>query len=410
MGAAEVGIDRDHLPMIPLDANEYGTFIPEPDFAARMSTPAAIDAFTTICENLRQQTGAGQYIRRIDNPEGEVFCVLDGFKTWLAEDRNMIYTDLVTGCTDPCNPVELFAKLIADYSNFLRRTLGISSKGQTTFIPSFGNTPADTLRFDFTTQVPCGDRRLGRMDMCRPLLMVQVYANTTFKFNSPAAEVEPVIDAVQAMLDSVNAQGTAPPAKQTAVRYVGTETENALSRSATRGTVISMVLALVCIVTATNNYLVTAWSMLVIFLIVVAVVGTMVMIGWTLGVIESICITIVVGLSVDYTIHLCHIFASSTAETRFEAGRDALASMGVSVFNAAITTLGSALVLMSTYIVFFTNFGKSSWSRDLSCSLCVCVCFSIIFSHVKFFLTGIFVFMNIFFSVFYAFAFLMAVQ
>jgi predicted RND superfamily exporter protein len=50
----------------------------------------------------------------------------------------------------------------------------------------------------------------------------------------------------------------------------------------------------------------------VIFFIVVAVVGTMVMIGWTLGVIESICITIVVGLSVDYTIHLCHIFASST--------------------------------------------------------------------------------------------------
>jgi hypothetical protein len=35
--------------------------------------------------------------------------------------------------------------------------------------------------------------------------------------------------------------------------------------------------------------------------------------------------------------------------------RDALASIGVSVFNAAVTTLGSAVVLMLSYIVSFRN-------------------------------------------------------
>ena len=276
-----------------------------------------------------------------------MFCVLDGFKTWLADDMGLTYPDvLTTGCVAPCVRTEHFAKLIADYSEFLLRTIGISVKGQTSFIPSFGNTPSDTLRFDFQTTVPCGDRSSSvPMEQCRPLLMVQLYANATFKFNSPGAEVQPAIDAMDDMLTAVNGQGPAV-AKHTAVRYVGIETEGALSGSAVKGTVGSMVLALVCILAATNNYLVTLWSMLVIMFIVIAVVGTMVMIGWTLGVIESICITIVVGLSVDYTIHLCHIFASSTAETRFEAGRDSLASMGVSVINAAITTLGSAVVLM----------------------------------------------------------------
>ena len=52
--------------------------------------------------------------------------------------------------------------------------------------------------------------------------------------------------------------------------------------------------------------------------------------------------------------------------------------MGVSVFNAAITTIGSSVVLMLSYIIFFQRF-------------------------------GIFVFMNIFYSTAFAFVFLMAI-
>ena len=43
MGASEQGIDRDMVPFIPLDANQYGTFLPAANFPATMSDPAAID-------------------------------------------------------------------------------------------------------------------------------------------------------------------------------------------------------------------------------------------------------------------------------------------------------------------------------------------------------------------------------
>eukprot|EP01045_Picozoa_sp_COSAG04_P031513 COSAG04_NODE_5858_length_1470_cov_1.499635_1_plen_105_part_00 len=89
--------------------------------------------------------------------------------------------------------------------------------------------------------------------------------------------------------------------RHTANRYVGVDTEKVLLNSAVWGTVFSLILAAVMIAGATNNYLVTLWSLLVIFLVVNAVVGTMVIMGWTLGVVESICLTICVGLSVDCT-------------------------------------------------------------------------------------------------------------
>ena len=92
--------------------------------------------------------------------------------------------------------------------------------------------------------------------------MVQLYANVTFKFNDPAAKVDPTFDAIDAILTEVN--GASPvDAKQTATRYVGVATEKALSSSATLGTIVSMLLALLCILAATNNFLVTAWSMMV---------------------------------------------------------------------------------------------------------------------------------------------------
>ena len=364
---------------------DYGVLKTADTFEATISSPAAQEKFMTACNRLRNQadpSGAGAFVRRVDNTAGEVYCVFEDFKTWMVEDKGMNYPDaFTTECVSPCVPIEKFRYLISDFSNFLRLR-GLPSLGKTSYIQSFGNTYADTLRFDIQNQLPCGDRRLAGQTgiLCRPLIMVQLYFNVTFKFNSPAAVVDPVYESFDKLVEQVvagscsvadkydkseceaaagNWAGDLPGMipRHTANRYVGVDTEKVLLSSAVWGTVFSLILAAIMILGATSNYLVTAWSLLVIILVVNAVVGSMVMMGWTLGVVESICLTICVGLSVDYTIHLCHIFASSSATTRFAAGRDALASMGVSVFNAAITTLGSAVVLMMSYIIFFERFG-----------------------------------------------------
>ena len=55
--------------------------------------------------------------------------------------------------------------------------------------------------------------------------------------------------------------------------------------------------------------------------------------------------------------HHTSLYVIMTCCDRFEKAREALASMGVSVFSAAITTLGSALFLCMSYVLFFKRFG-----------------------------------------------------
>ena len=82
------------------------------------------------------------------------------------------------------------------------------------------------------------------------------------------------------------------------------------------------------------------------------------MIGWTVSAIESICLTILVGLSVDYTIHLANSWRESVGlkdrEKRLQA---TLLEIGISVFSASITTFLACIPLFFCYILFFQKFG-----------------------------------------------------
>eukprot|EP00761_Pharyngomonas_kirbyi_P003629 gb/GECH01003633.1/.p1 GENE.gb/GECH01003633.1/~~gb/GECH01003633.1/.p1 ORF type:complete len:166 (+),score=10.45 gb/GECH01003633.1/:1-498(+) len=91
--------------------------------------------------------------------------------------------------------------------------------------------------------------------------------------------------------------------------------------------------------------------------IVVCDIGFMVAIGWTLGIIESICVTVVVGLSVDFVVHLAHAFEASDKKTRYKKMRQSLTELGVSVLAASITTFLASILLFPTIVTFFTSFG-----------------------------------------------------
>merc|ERR1739845_60277 len=91
--------------------------------------------------------------------------------------------------------------------------------------------------------------------------------------------------------------------------------------------------------------------------IVVSFIAITVAIGWTLGIIESICITIIVGLSVDFVLHLAHSYVETSEGTRYERVSMAILDVGISVFSAAITTLGAGLLLLFTTVLFFVKFG-----------------------------------------------------
>ena len=74
-------------------------------------------------------------------------------------------------------------------------------------------------------------------------------------------------------------------------------------------------------------------------------------------VLESINMSLVVGLAVDYVVHFAEAYNHSTHSDRLQRTRDALELVGVSVLSGATTTLGAALFMLFSQILFFVQFG-----------------------------------------------------
>mmetsp|Transcript_24620 Transcript_24620/g.66956 ORF Transcript_24620/g.66956 Transcript_24620/m.66956 type:complete len:153 (-) Transcript_24620:306-764(-) len=79
--------------------------------------------------------------------------------------------------------------------------------------------------------------------------------------------------------------------------------------------------------------------------------------GWTLGLIEAICATIVVGFSVDYVVHYAIAYVNAPQPTREGKVTHAMIEVGISVMAGAITTMGASAFLLLTTVQFFFKFG-----------------------------------------------------
>ena len=72
---------------------------------------------------------------------------------------------------------------------------------------------------------------------------------------------------------------------------------------------------------------------------------------------EGLNLCMVVGLAVDYVVHLAEGYTHSLHSDRLSRVRDMLEEMGASVFYGACTTLGAAAFMFLTKLTFFKQFG-----------------------------------------------------
>lgn len=130
-----------------------------------------------------------------------------------------------------------------------------------------------------------------------------------------------------------------------------------LAPNAIQNTIISLALAFVVLLLATTNWIMASLAIMNVGLIVTVIFGFMQMAGWGLGVLESILCVLVVGFSVDFTIHLTDTYAESFEPTRLEKVREALGTTGVSVVSGATSTLLASMPMLFATISFFSKFG-----------------------------------------------------
>lgn len=95
------------------------------------------------------------------------------------------------------------------------------------------------------------------------------------------------------------------------------------------------------------NIIITIYSMVTIIFIIGVTVGSLVLMGWELGVLEALVITLTVGLSIDFTIHLAVAYKVSPHADRLSRSNDAIKTVGSAVTMAAVTTFlsGAAITL-----------------------------------------------------------------
>jgi predicted RND superfamily exporter protein len=140
--------------------------------------------------------------------------------------------------------------------------------------------------------------------------------------------------------------------------WVWMETEKALVAGLMNGLAICFPIAFVVLAVATRNFILSIIATLSIGFIVASVLGSVKLFyGWDLGIAETIAGIIVIGFSVDYVVHMGHMYIEaaekSGAMTREKRFFYAASKMGSTVMAGAITTAGSGAFMFVCQMRFF---------------------------------------------------------
>eukprot|EP00750_Incisomonas_marina_P018517 INCI2990.1.p1 GENE.INCI2990.1~~INCI2990.1.p1 ORF type:complete len:2694 (-),score=348.67 INCI2990.1:3864-11945(-) len=188
---------------------------------------------------------------------------------------------------------------------------------------------------------------------------------------APASESQPVYDEWNSFTDSLNA--AAPPEVSHSAHTCDAWTVMIVELEAVSGAVtaasISVGCALIAVVFFTGNLLLSLYVGLSIAMIVVCLAAVIIyVLNWPFGLMESISLTVFVGFSVDYVLHLGHAYNESPWHSPYLKTRDALAHIGPSILSAAVTTCGSAFFLLFCQIYLFVQMG---WTLLVNTALAI---------------------------------------
>merc|ERR1712233_80081 len=125
----------------------------------------------------------------------------------------------------------------------------------------------------------------------------------------------------------------------------------------------------------TQNFYLVFLVCIYILIICVWIVGLFGAMGWPFSIIEIISVPTVVGLTIDYALHITHAYVHSPFPDRLRRAKSAVNDLGSSVFASAMTTISSMFILYFATILIFSDLGwvvASTTTFGVILALCVC--------------------------------------
>lgn len=157
-------------------------------------------------------------------------------------------------------------------------------------------------------------------------------------------------------------------------KFVFMNNQSIYVQSALQSSILGICIAFAVLLISTRVLHLALFASISITCVLISVVGTMVMLGWQLGSIESILIGIIAGFSVDYVVHLAHAYEIASGDC-YDRLNEAFSDLGISVFNGMITSVVASIPLFFCQLQFFAKFGTF---------LCLTIAFSWVFANFGF--------------------------
>lgn len=158
-----------------------------------------------------------------------------------------------------------------------------------------------------------------------------------------------------------------------------------LQDSLSGGTLVAMALS---VAVAFSVMLLTTWNVIISLYAILSIAGTifvtvgsLVLLGWELNVLESVTISVAVGLSVDFAVHYGVAYRLAPFPDREGKVVFSLSRMGSAIAMAALTTFVAGAMMMPSTVLAYTQLGMFmmlimciSWAFATFFFQCMCRC------------------------------------
>ena len=155
---------------------------------------------------------------------------------------------------------------------------------------------------------------------------------------------------------------TAPAGLKTAFftgRYTFTffDLQGAIAHGTYLSIVLSIAVAFIIMFLTTMNLIITFYAIVTIAFAIICTVASIVLLGWDLNIIESITISLAVGLSIDFTIHYGVAYRLSRAKEPRLRVNESFTRVGSAVAMAALTTFAAGIAMMPARVIAYIKLG-----------------------------------------------------
>lgn len=122
-------------------------------------------------------------------------------------------------------------------------------------------------------------------------------------------------------------------------------TEKAFKSNAIQGICISLVFSFLVIYAYTKDFVQSALAIFCVGYIILTLICIMVLKKWEMGISESVAVVLLIGLSVDYVVHLAAHVANSKQPLMIDKLTETYSEIAISITSAAVTTFGCGAFL-----------------------------------------------------------------